>query len=82
MRGDNKRTVKGTVVRKISSPGSKSEHEAFYLLSGGNQYLLRKPGGNPFETSAEFSAYEGMTVNCTGSTEDYVFFVDQITEIK
>jgi hypothetical protein len=79
MTEDNMKSITGTVVKKTSSPGSKSEHEGFYLLSGGKQYLLRKPGRNPFETAADFSAYEGRKVNCVGSTDDYVFFVDQIS---
>jgi hypothetical protein len=75
---DKKITITGNVQKKTSSPGSKSEHEAFYLMSGGKQYLLRRPGSNPFETASYFSDYEGKKVSCLGSTDDYVFFVDQI----
>jgi len=81
MPGDNKKMITGTVQKKISAPGSKSEHEAFYLLSGGKQYLLRKTGGNPFDTAVDFGVYEGKKVSCSGNIEDYVFFVDQITTI-
>jgi hypothetical protein len=79
MTGNKKKTIQGTVIKKLSSPGSKSEHEGYYLLSGGKQWLLRKPGGNPFETARDFGAYEGKKVHCAGNADDYVFFVDQIT---
>lgn len=78
MSEDKKLTITGTVQKKISSPGSKAEHKAYYLLSGGKNYLLRKPGGNPFETAGDFAAFEGKKVSCIGRADDYVFFVDEI----
>jgi hypothetical protein len=79
MSGDSKKMITGTVQKKISSPGSKTEHEAYYLLSGGKQWLLRKRGSNPFDTSADFRAFEGKKVSCKGTPDDYVFFVDEIS---
>jgi hypothetical protein len=67
----------GTVQKRIASKGSKSEHAAFYLMTKGKQYLLRRRGENPFQHFS-FNAFEGKTVRCKGTIEDYVLFVDEI----
>jgi hypothetical protein len=41
----------GTVTQALVSPGSKSERQAVVLDTGGQRFILRRPGGNPFQDS-------------------------------
>lgn len=72
-------TVKGKVVKKLFSKGSKSEHLAFYLQTGKDEWVLRKIGDNPFENNA-LAGFENKQVVCKGYKEDYVFFAEDVRE--
>ncbi len=39
--------VRGTVERGVYAAGSKSEHAAFFLVTDGRRYLLRRKGAPP-----------------------------------
>jgi hypothetical protein len=41
----------GTVTQALVSPGSKSERQAVVLDTDGQRFILRRPGGNPFQDS-------------------------------
>jgi hypothetical protein len=41
----------GTVTKALVSPGSKSERQAVVLDTDGQRFILRRPGGNPFQDS-------------------------------
>jgi hypothetical protein len=45
---DQAASLSGVVVRRPFGTGSKSEHLAVSLDSGGRLYRLRRSGGNPF----------------------------------
>ena len=38
----------GRVIKKRIAIGSKSDRDAVCLVSGGNEYVLRRKDGNPF----------------------------------
>jgi len=80
MQDDSIITLKGYVRKKLSSPGSKSEHIAYYLISPKGRFLLRRYGQNAFETDKFFGTYEGQTVICSGVIDDYVLFVNEIKQ--
>jgi hypothetical protein len=77
---ENRKSIKGVVEKKLSGKGSKSEHLAYYLVTSEKQYLLRKKNENPFEQTS-FEQYNGMQVQCTGTIDEYVFFVDDIQKL-
>jgi hypothetical protein len=64
----------GTVVRKRFAAGSKSDHDAVWLECGDQQYILRRPGGNPF-SDPELTALVGKRIHARGTVRDYVFFL-------
>ena len=70
-------TKNGTVVRKMFSPGSKSQHYAFYLITEKDEWVLRIRGENSFENKF-FEPYENKKVECRGSESSYVLFVEEI----
>jgi|GEM_PF-2806501 len=76
----NKQTVEGIVQSKLSGKGSKSEHQGYYLVTANREFLLRKKDQNPFQQTG-FKKFEGKRVRCTGTNDDYVFFVDEIASI-
>jgi len=75
---DKKVRITGLVIRKTSSPGSKSEREAYYIQSGRKQYQLRRRNENPWNPVTDFGIYEGRKVSFTGTVEDYTLFVDDL----
>ena len=77
MSGNKTISIEGEVQHVISSKGSKSEHQAYYLISTKGQFLLRRRDENPFEQHS-FKKFEGKKVLCKGTTDEYVFFVDEI----
>jgi hypothetical protein len=68
--------LSGDVIRKTLGKGSKSEHEAVYLLSERGEYVLRRQGGNPFH-DPELDSFVGKRISCEGSIKDYVFLMTQ-----
>lgn len=70
----------GTVIQKRFAQGSKSDHEAIWLDCGDIQYVLRRPGGNPF-ADAELSALIGKRIRAQGTVVDYTFFLNEWTDV-
>lgn len=64
----------GTVVRKRFAEGSKSDHEAIWLICKDVQYVLRRPGGNPF-ADPELAALVGKRIRARGTILDYVLIL-------
>jgi hypothetical protein len=63
-------SVRGRVARKRVSMGSKSEHDALVLVTAeGEEYKLRRQGGNPFRDPA-LDSLEGKQVECEGIVRD------------
>ncbi|MGA9754334.1 MAG: hypothetical protein WBV23_04245 [Desulfobaccales bacterium] len=64
----------GKVIKKPFGIGSKSEHEAVFLETENNQYVLRRQGGNPFYDEA-MQEIVGKTIRCTGVVVDYALLI-------
>jgi hypothetical protein len=64
----------GKVTKKLFGKGSKSEHEAIYLETEQEQYVLRRQGGNPFH-DPELHKLIGKRVRCTGIVDDYTLTI-------
>lgn len=69
--------LEGVVVTGIFSPGSKSEHNAVYLDSGGKKYRLKRRGGNPFHDDYLFQ-FIGKKVLVEGELSGYFFIVSEM----
>lgn len=65
----------GDVVKKRLGRGSKSDHDAVFLRAGSNEYVLRRPGANPFEDDPELDALVGARVRVSGNLRGYTMFV-------
>jgi hypothetical protein len=65
----------GRIVKKPFGIGSKSERQAIYLVAPSGEYVLRRPGANPFEIDQELAALVGNQVQCSGVLSGYTFFV-------
>jgi hypothetical protein len=66
----------GKVIKGTFSKGSKSEHQAVYLETADNQYVLRRRGGNPF-FDQELQNLVGKTIRCTGTVSEYTLLIDK-----
>lgn len=64
----------GTVIKKLFGKGSKSEHEAVFLETEHNEYVLRRQGGNPFYDE-EMQKLVGKTIRCIGVVTDYTLLI-------
>jgi len=71
----------GKVTKKIFGKGSKSEHEAIYLETEQDQYVLRRQDGNPFY-DPELHKLVGKRVWCTGIVDDYTLTISDCKEIS
>ncbi len=65
----------GQIVRKPFAVGTKSERAAIYLESSQGDFVLRRPGANPFEIDRELAALVGTRVRCSGFVNGSTFFV-------
>jgi len=65
----------GRVVKKPFGIGTKSEHEAIYVESVEGNFVLRRPGANPFEIDRDLEALVGARVRLSGFVSGYTFFV-------
>ncbi len=65
----------GQIVKKPFAVGTKSERTAIYLESPQGDYLLRRPGANPFEIDRELEALVGNRVRCSGLVKGSTFFI-------
>ena len=70
----------GKVTKKLFGRGSKSEHEAIYLETEQDQYVLRRQGGNPFY-DPELHKLIGKRVRCTGVVDDYTLTISDLKEV-
>jgi hypothetical protein len=67
--------VDGQVTRKAFGTGTKSEHEAIYVVTSKGDYILRRSGVNPFESDRELDSLVGKQVRLSGTLDGYTFFV-------
>jgi hypothetical protein len=74
--------VTGLIVKKPFGTGSKSEHDALYLAAPSGEFLLRRPGSNPFQIDRELEALVGSQVSCSGTISGYTFFVSDCKKLK
>ncbi|CAN5159504.1 hypothetical protein BH09BAC2_BH09BAC2_13680 [soil metagenome] len=72
--------LKGKVILKDFSAGSKSAHDAVYLDTGDNQYRLKKLDGNPFHDNS-LHRLLGKTICAEGNITDYFFEITGEPEI-
>jgi len=71
----------GKVVQKKFAQGSKSEHDAFYLVTKEGEYRLRRVGGNPF-SDPELKKLLGKNVTASGTLNDSFFLAKSIIKDK
>ena len=65
----------GQVIRKTFARGSKSEHEAVFLVTPEREYKLVRADGNPFH-DPDLDALVGKRIACSGTVEDYLLTLD------
>ena len=66
----------GTVIRKPFAIGSKSERDGIFLSTErGDEYLLRRLGGNPFHDPA-LDDLVGKKITCTGTLTGYTMLME------
>ena len=68
--------IDGKVVRKMFGQGSKSEHEAVFLVSTDAEYVLRRAGGNPF-FDQQLNDLVGKQVRIDGTIQGYHLIVEK-----
>jgi hypothetical protein len=70
----------GKVVKKPFARGSKSEHEAIFLVldDGTGEYVLRRTGENPFRDE-ELEKLVGRSICAKGLIHGYTFLMSQWT---
>ena len=78
MSDENERA--GRVVKKRYARGSKSEREAVMLVAGGDEYVLRVQGGNPFRDD-RLEALVGKSIRARGRLHGNTFIVENWTEM-
>ena len=71
--------LSGKVVVKKYAAGSKSAHDAVFLETANESYVLRKIGGNPFFDSS-LHELEGKTVKVRGLVNDKLILAREVTE--
>ena len=67
--------LRGVVRSKTVRRGTKSEHEAFVLVTATQEYKLRRRGGNPFRDDA-LAELENRQVRVEGDPDGTEFFLD------
>ncbi|MBZ5529905.1 MAG: hypothetical protein LAO20_00615 [Acidobacteriia bacterium] len=73
--------ISGQVVKGPFATGSKSEHNAIFLISEKGRYVLRRLGGNPFQ-DPELEKLVGKTIRGQGVVTDYTFLLSDWSELK
>jgi hypothetical protein len=71
----------GTVFIETFAAGSKSEHDAVKIRIGGEAYVLRLKGENPF-SSGRLRSFVGKEVKVKGFFSGYTFFAESISGEK
>jgi hypothetical protein len=72
-------TFEGIVVRKPFGQGSKSEHDAVWLVTHSGEYVLRRRGGNPFR-DPELEKLVGKRLSCNGFVTGYTLVMSEWRE--
>lgn len=68
----------GTVVKKPFGTGTKSEHEAVYLVTDSGEYVLRRRGGNAFQDDV-LDNLVGKRLSCEGIVTGYTLIMSEWT---
>ena len=71
--------VKGRVIREVVAKGSKSERPAVILDTGKKQYVLRRPGENPY-SDPTLDELVGKNISATGNLNGITLFLTEWTE--
>ncbi len=69
--------IKGELIKQLHGKGSKSEHEAIFLLGEDYKYRLKMKGGNPFYDK-ELHKLVGKKVVIEGNFDSVLFVVDSL----
>ena len=72
--------ITGKLILKTFSPGSKSEHEAVYIVTSNGEYVLRRVGANPFN-DPDLKAMAGKEVTASGEIIGYLFLADEVESL-
>jgi len=70
--------IKGRVIREVVAKGSKSERPAIILDTGKKQYVLRRPGENPY-SDPTLDALVGKDISATGNVNGNTLFLTEWT---
>lgn len=73
--------ISGEVIKKTFAKGSKSEHDAIYIVTDQGEFVLRKTDDNPFENKA-LQKFVGKKVNAEGKLKDYLFIADKVWTVE
>lgn len=68
----------GKVVKGWFGKGSKSKHQAVYLVTANDRFVLRRQGGNSFHDEKLLSIV-GKRIQCEGTPDDYLLKVSDWT---
>ena len=72
--------VTGKVSRRLFAAGSKSEHMAVVLRSEHGDYVLRRPGGNPFSDPI-LEQLIGKDIEADGEVQGYNLMLKDWQEV-
>ena len=73
--------VKGKVIKEVVAKGSKSERPAIILDTGKKQYVLRRPGENPY-SDPTLEALVGKDISATGNLNGNTLFLSDWSEFE
>jgi hypothetical protein len=72
---------KGRVIKDVVAKGSKSERSAVVLDTGKEQYVLRRPGENPYSDPA-LDDLIGKNISATGNVNGNTLFLSDWSETE
>ena len=70
----------GQVTKRPFATGSKSQRDAFFIVSDEGEYSLRRVGGNPFHDS-ELERLTGKDIRCNGVLSGTTLFISDWAEL-
>ena len=71
----------GEVVRRPFAAGSKSAHEAVWLVTGSGEYKLEREEGNPFHDPV-LQELVGKRIRCKGKLLGTILRISEWAEIR
>jgi hypothetical protein len=74
------RSFVGKVVKRTFARGSKSEHQAVFLQTGRDEYVLRILDGNPFQ-DPRLDRLVGKKIRCRGEPTDHTLIISDWDEM-